>query len=135
MLFFTSRCCQILILSYVPLIFTQANPYFPMSPPCIFCLPSPDKTLFSNTYAYCRFDDYPVTPGHLLIIPYRHIRSFFDATNEEQAAMMDLVRSGKEYLHEKYHPQGYLDMERFDLSCKSLNGISKENCKIFITYY
>jgi diadenosine tetraphosphate (Ap4A) HIT family hydrolase len=49
-------------------------------------------------YAYCRFDDYPVTPGHLLIIPYRHIISFFDATNEEQAAMMELVRSGKEYL-------------------------------------
>jgi len=78
-----------------------------MSTPCIFCSPSPDKTLFSNTYAYCRFDDYPVTPGHLLIIPYRHIISFFDATNAEQAAMMDLVRSGKKYLDGNYHPRGY----------------------------
>lgn len=75
--------------------------------PCIFCTPDPGSVIFHTDQAYCRFDDYPVTPGHMLIIPYRHISSFFDATQEEQMEMMNLVRCGKRYLDEEFRPKGY----------------------------
>lgn len=78
-----------------------------MSISCVFCSPAKSEILFTNTVAYCRKDDYPVTPGHLLIIPYRHIASFFEVTEEEQVAIFDLVRVGRMYLDTTYHPEGY----------------------------
>jgi len=46
-------------------------------------------------------------PGHLLIIPYRHIPGLFDATDEEQAALLALVRGAKHLLDGRFHPDGY----------------------------
>ena len=74
---------------------------------CIFCSPDAESIVFRNSHAYCRYDDYPVTPGHLLIIPIRHISSFFSITTEEQVAIWDLVKMGKEYLDEFFRPEGY----------------------------
>jgi len=74
---------------------------------CIFCSPDANVVILRNEYAYCRLDDYPVTPGHLLIIPFRHVSSFFAITEAEQTAMWDLVRLGKHYLDRFYHPEGY----------------------------
>jgi len=45
---------------------------------CLFC--DADAALFSNDHAFVRFDDFPVNPGHCLIIPHRHFASFFEAT-------------------------------------------------------
>ena len=78
-----------------------------MIPQCIFCSPDANVVVLQNEYAYCRFDDYPVTPGHLLIIPFRHVSSFFAITEEEHAAMWNLVRLGKKYLDEVFQPEGY----------------------------
>jgi len=36
-------------------------------------------------------DAFPLSPGHTLIIPKRHIASLFEAIREEQTAMFDLV--------------------------------------------
>lgn len=74
---------------------------------CIFCTPGPDDTILDNEYAYARYDKYPVSPGHLLIIPKRHISSIFHATEEEIAALWKLVRDAKEHLDQKYCPDGY----------------------------
>ena len=46
-------------------------------------------------------------PGHLLVIPYRHIPGLFDATDEEQAALLALVREAKDLLDGRLHPDGY----------------------------
>jgi len=78
-----------------------------MSSECVFCLPNPNDILLKNKYAYIRFDGYPVTPGHLLIIPFRHVSSFFSITNHEEAAMWNLVREGKKYLDSEFQPEGY----------------------------
>jgi len=78
-----------------------------MNSDCVFCDPHPKDILFQNEYAYIRFDGYPVTPGHLLVIPFRHVSSFFSVTDEEEAAMWNLVRRGKKYLDAEFHPDGY----------------------------
>jgi len=58
---------------------------------CPFCTPDTSKILMANAHAIALYDGYPVTPGHTLIVPKRHIASFFDATKEEQEAMFDLL--------------------------------------------
>ncbi|MCC7556034.1 MAG: HIT family protein [Methanoculleus marisnigri] len=46
-------------------------------------------------------------PGHLLIIPYRHVADFFDATDAELAALLALVREAKTLLDGRFRPDGY----------------------------
>lgn len=74
---------------------------------CPFCTPGPDDILLENGESYAKLDLYPVSPGHLLIIPRRHIRSLFDATPGELAALWDLLTSAKRLIDEQYAPDGY----------------------------
>ncbi|HTT13927.1 MAG TPA: HIT family protein [Burkholderiaceae bacterium] len=72
---------------------------------CPFC--SPDGSVLRNCLAYARFDRYPVTPGHLLLIPLRHEADFFATTHEERTALLDLMEQAKASLDREFHPDGY----------------------------
>ena len=74
---------------------------------CPFCNPSPEDIVLENDLCYARYDKYPVSPGHLLLIPFRHIPTLFDATDDEQAALLALVREAKTLLDGRFHPDGY----------------------------
>jgi diadenosine tetraphosphate (Ap4A) HIT family hydrolase len=67
---------------------------------CPFCTLGPTNIIASNTHAHAVFDGYPVTPGHTLIIPKRHIASLFEATREEREALFDLLDEAQRYLIE-----------------------------------
>ncbi|MDO9066993.1 MAG: HIT domain-containing protein [Deltaproteobacteria bacterium] len=58
---------------------------------CPFCTLDTTRIIAANAHAIAAYDAYPVTPGHMLIIPKRHITSFFDATSDEQTAMPRLA--------------------------------------------
>jgi diadenosine tetraphosphate (Ap4A) HIT family hydrolase len=53
------------------------------------------------------YDSYPVSPGHCLIVPKRHVESFFDLTPAEQGDLFALVPSLKKILDEKWAPAAY----------------------------
>lgn len=74
---------------------------------CPFCDPLPEEIVAGNDLAYARADRYPVSPGHLLIVPYRHVPTYFEATDEERAALLDLVSRCRSLIEEAYHPDGY----------------------------
>lgn len=74
---------------------------------CIFCNPDEESVVLRNNHGYARYDGYPVSPGHLLIIPYRHVSSLFDLTDKEVQGLWSLLKAGKEFLNEKYHPDGF----------------------------
>jgi diadenosine tetraphosphate (Ap4A) HIT family hydrolase len=61
----------------------------------------------SNELAFALRDKYPVTPGHMLVIPRRLVASWFDATREEQQAILQLVDDVKQRLDAELHPDGY----------------------------
>jgi len=73
--------------------------------PCLFCIPR-DVTR-QNELAYCTRDSYPVSPGHALVIPFRHCASFFELTPDEVAACMELVSSERKILDDEFNPDGY----------------------------
>lgn len=53
------------------------------------------------------YDLYPVSPGHLLVIPRRHVASWFDLTPAEQTAVLALADLAKDLPDETYAPDGY----------------------------
>ena len=60
---------------------------------CVFCkqfIPN-RKPLFENKLAIAYFDEFPVSKGHTLIITKRHAETFFDITDEEQIAIIELL--------------------------------------------
>ena len=83
---------------------------------CIFC--KLKNYVLENELAYAVFDVMPVNPGHLLIIPKRHVQNYFDITPEEELAMHDLLHKGKKLIDEKYSPDGY----NFGVNCNECAG-------------
>lgn len=74
-------------------------------PNCPFC--HPDGILFENELAYAKQDKFPVSPGHLLIIPKRHVADFFLTSEAEKVALLSLLDVAKNYLDGKHTPAGY----------------------------
>lgn len=58
---------------------------------CPFCNLDPSRVYAANGLAVAVLDEYPVSPGHTLIIPKRHFESLFEATEVERSALFDLM--------------------------------------------
>ena len=78
-----------------------------MTKPCPFCTLPPERIIDSNDLALVIRDGYPVSPGHTLVIPKRHIGSWFEITQAEQQALLDLLTKAKAILETEFKPDGY----------------------------
>jgi len=74
--------------------------------PCLFCKDARGVSL-SNDLAYSARDSYAASPGHTLVIPRRHVASFFELTPEEVNACMDLITKERSLLDTEFKPDGY----------------------------
>ena len=74
---------------------------------CPFCTLSESRVLFRNDAAVVVRDAFPVTQGHTLVIPLRHIASFFDATAHERNALLALLDQARLQLRSQFGPAGY----------------------------
>ena len=74
---------------------------------CPFCNPDPSTILAANDHALAFLDGFPVTPGHFLVVPRRHMVSFFEASGEELTGMFDLMAKVREKLLAERSPDGF----------------------------
>ena len=74
---------------------------------CPFCALAPERVLIDNDFGIVFRDAFPVSPGHTLAIPRRHVGSFFDLTGEERDAILALLEQAKEGVDAEFHPDGY----------------------------
>ena len=74
--------------------------------PCLFCT-DPSGVSIQHELAYSARDSYPTSPGHTVVIPRRHVSSFFNLTPEEMAACMGLIKEEKELIDREFNPDGY----------------------------
>lgn len=74
---------------------------------CPFCTINPARTIGVNDYAMAIFDGFPISPGHTLIIPKRHIASLFETTAEEREALFDLLAEMRKSLMLDQKPDGF----------------------------
>jgi len=58
-----------------------------------------------NDLAFAIFDRFPVSPGHVLVTTRRIVETWFDATDEEQAALMALVKQVRDLLDLRLNPK------------------------------
>ena len=68
---------------------------------CIFCELGKDRIVISNELALGFRDNFPVTPLHTLIIPKRHIKDYFELTQDEFIACNEIIKQLKEDLTKK----------------------------------
>lgn len=74
---------------------------------CPFCCLPEHRILDRNDRAVVVRDAFPVTLGHTLVIPTRHVASFFDATADEREALLTLLDRAREQLRAKFRPDGF----------------------------
>jgi histidine triad (HIT) family protein len=76
---------------------------------CVFCT-SPDikaHTIFRNDLAWAFPTNIPITPGHTLICPVRHVEKMADCTPQEKTALLDLAEKIKAALKVVYGSEGF----------------------------
>jgi len=78
-----------------------------MTNDCPFCGIEKEKILISSDKALAFFDSAPVSPGHVLIVPRRHVPNYFDLTEEEAFSMHSVLLQVKELLDKRFSPAGY----------------------------
>lgn len=78
---------------------------------CFFCriqkVEDGHKIVARFKHCYARRDDFPVSQGHTLIIPYVHTENWFTASEEVRIDLLKAVHLIKENIDEEYHPDGY----------------------------
>lgn len=76
--------------------------------PCLFCeFLKNNEISAENDLAFAIFDGFPVNPGHVLVIPKRHVANYFELTTDEVLAIQDLLQRMKKEVDAKFHPDGY----------------------------
>jgi diadenosine tetraphosphate (Ap4A) HIT family hydrolase len=71
-----------------------------------FLAAPPERWIASNDLAFALYDGFPVSPGHALIIPRRLVATWFEATREEQLAILELVDVVKAKVHAVFQRDG-----------------------------
>ena len=75
--------------------------------PCPFCQLSDDTCVLVNEMVRAFRDSFPVSKGHTLIVPLRHVASVFDLGEEEQMAMWHAVSVVRRELRDEFAPDGF----------------------------
>lgn len=79
-----------------------------MSPPCPFCERiATGKTALRTELAAAFPDAYPVSIGHTLVIPVRHVPSLFELSASELAEIWDLLTVAKSKLEREHRIDGW----------------------------
>lgn len=74
---------------------------------CPFCNPAEDRMLATGELVIAIMDRYPVSRGHALIIPRRHVASYFDLTEAERTEMQEMLIAMKLRMDAELKPDGY----------------------------
>ena len=66
--------------------------------PCLFCNSKQSGLAAENDLAYASYDTYPVSEFHCLIIPKRHVKDYFELSNDEVIACNELIKRIKKVI-------------------------------------
>lgn len=75
---------------------------------CLFCNPHKNIRLITESAtAYAIFDGYPVSKGHALLVPKRHVANYFELPFKEQSACWLMANKVQEILSKEFEPDGF----------------------------
>lgn len=76
-------------------------------PVCPFCTLDRSRIRLETPFAVTFRDGFPLTDGHTLVVPKRHVASLFGLPDEEQAAVWALVAHVRTLLAAELAPDGF----------------------------
>ena len=79
----------------------------PAATDCPFCTLPPTRIVHANRLAVVIQDAYPVSRGHTLVLPRRHVGSLFELEPLERDAVFELLDLARRDLDQSLHPDGY----------------------------
>ena len=79
----------------------------PTEKACPFCGPPRDHILAECDVAMALWDTHPVSPGHVLIVPRRHVASWFESTANEREAMLHLADDAHRIVGKRHSPDAF----------------------------
>ncbi len=72
-----------------------------------FCTLPATRIVQQNEHAVWVMGCFPVSPGHSLVIPKRHVGSFFEVSVEERRALLELLNQAKQSVQAQSHLDGF----------------------------
>lgn len=99
---------------------------------CPFCniekLINSDRIVYQDSTWIAIYDNYPVSKGHVLLIPKRHCASYFDLNFIELESVSVTIGIIKKLLDKKFNPDGY----NIGMNCGEAAGQTIMHCHIHI---
>lgn len=74
---------------------------------CPFCTLPAERIIHTSQHGLVIRDGYPITPGHALVIPRRHVDSFFNLTTDERIDLLGLLDQAKAGIEKEFKPDTY----------------------------
>lgn len=74
---------------------------------CIFCNLEKERIVTENDAAVAIYDIFPVSEGHMLIIPKKHFKDYFEVDQQTRDELWKLVDECKRIVDKKFKPDGY----------------------------
>lgn len=74
---------------------------------CPFCGPPEGRLFHDGRLVVGLWDRFPVSPGHALLIPRRHVAGWFDATDEERSELIAAIETARIAIEREHRPDGY----------------------------
>jgi len=75
---------------------------------CPFCCPTPERVFHGSDPGFiCLWDGFAVSPGHALVVPRRHVATWFEATFDEQVALLRGIEIAKQAIESRHRPDGF----------------------------
>ena len=76
-----------------------------MSSNCIFCRKV--DLIHEGKLTFISMDKYPASPGHLLVVPNRHVPDYFDCTKQEIKELWEMIHHAKKIIEKNHQPDSY----------------------------
>lgn len=74
---------------------------------CPFCRPAVDRLFHLGEAILGLWDGYPVSPGHALLVPKRHVAGWFEATEDEQRELVAAIALARAAIEARHRPDGF----------------------------
>ena len=97
--------------------------------PCLFCNTDKKEYIFENDLAFATFDSYPVSKYHVLIIPKRHVKNYFELSSDELIACNKIIMLSKNKIEKDDQA---IDGFNLGTNCGKVAGQSINHCHIHL---
>jgi diadenosine tetraphosphate (Ap4A) HIT family hydrolase len=100
----------------------------------LFCtLPiSGDRVIFDHPDCYAIRDGFPVTEGHTLIIPKRHVESYFDLNKDEVLAVNEMIQHVHWHSREGGEGDGLIEGFNIGVNVGEVAGQTVMHCHVHL---